>query len=48
MEAASEPLAGSVRQKAAMCSPGKPHTHITINVTIVSYTGKSSYKAIKH
>lgn len=27
MEAASEPLAGSVRQKAAICSPGGTNTH---------------------
>lgn len=27
MEAASEPLAGSVRQKAAMCSPERSHEH---------------------
>lgn len=28
MEAASEPLAGSVRQKAATCSPGQVNTHM--------------------
>lgn len=45
MEAASEPLAGSVRQKAAMCSPGRKHTLSHKHQMLINHLNSQSERA---